>query len=31
DYVVQEPNERIVKPKAYADNFAFGRRVPWSH
>ena len=31
DYVAQEPKERIVKPKAYADNFAFGRRVPWSH
>ncbi|MEP4380473.1 MAG: ETC complex I subunit [Alphaproteobacteria bacterium] len=31
DYVVQEPKERQIKPKAYADNFAVGRRIPWSH
>ncbi|MBS28789.1 MAG: oxidoreductase [Alphaproteobacteria bacterium] len=31
DFVVQEPKERIIRPKAYADNFAVGRRVPWSH
>ncbi len=24
-YRIEEPNERIVKPKSYADNFAFNR------
>ena len=31
DYVIQQPKERRVRPKAYADNFAVGRRIPWSH
>ena len=31
DYNVQQPKERIVRPKAYADNFAVSRKVPWSH
>lgn len=31
DYVVQRPEERRIRPKAYADNFAVGRRIPWSH
>ncbi|MBO6783231.1 MAG: ETC complex I subunit [Alphaproteobacteria bacterium] len=31
DYVVQEPKERRIKPKAYADNFAYDRKFPWSH
>ena len=30
-FVVEEPQARAVKPKAYADNFAFNRLVPWSH
>ena len=30
-YVVEEPKERPVKPKSYADNFRFDRRIPWSH
>src|SRR5690606_19832907 len=30
-YVVQKPEERRLRPKAYADNFAVGRRIPWSH
>ena len=30
-YSVQQPKERIVRPKAYADNFAVSRKVPWSH
>jgi len=30
-YTVQEPNARKIKPKAYADNFAFTRREPWTH
>ena len=31
DYVVQQPNSRRVKPKAYADNFAFSRNGAWTH
>ena len=31
DYVVQEPRERRIRPKAYADNFAYDRKTPWSH
>ena len=31
DFVVQEPKERQIKPKAYADNFAVNRKNPWSH
>jgi len=31
DFVVQEPKERRIKPKAYADNFAVNRKNPWSH
>ncbi|MCZ6838536.1 MAG: ETC complex I subunit [Alphaproteobacteria bacterium] len=31
DYNVQQPKERIVRPKAYADNFAVSRKEPWSH
>ncbi len=30
-YSLQQPKERIVRPKAYADNFAVSRKVPWSH
>ena len=28
---LQEPQEPPVIIKAYADNFAFGRKVPWTH
>ncbi len=31
DYSVKQPQERTMRPKAYADNFAYSRRVPWSH
>ena len=31
DYVVQKPKSRRVKPKAYADNFAFSRNGAWTH
>ncbi len=31
EYVVQEAKERVQKPKAYADNFAVSRKIPWSH
>tara|TARA_R110001606_G_scaffold122560_1_gene255597 strand:- start:301 stop:606 length:306 start_codon:yes stop_codon:yes gene_type:complete len=31
EYQVQTPKQRSIKPKAYADNFAYGRKVPWSH
>jgi hypothetical protein len=30
-YVVEQPKERAVRPKSYADNFRFDRRIPWSH
>lgn len=30
-YDVALPNERRVKPKAYADNFRFDRREAWTH
>jgi hypothetical protein len=30
-YSLQQPKERTVRPKAYADNFAVSRKVPWSH
>ncbi len=28
---VIKPKERAVRPKAYADNFAYKRKIPWSH
>lgn len=30
-YTLEEPQSRVVKPKAYADNFAAGRPFPWTH
>jgi len=30
-YTIEEPKERKVTPKAYADNFAFGRLERWTH
>lgn len=30
-YDVEEPAERVIRPKAYADNFAFGRAENWTH
>ena len=30
-YTVIEPHARAVKPKAYADNFAFNRIGRWTH
>jgi len=30
-YTVQQPKERRLKPKAYADNFAPNRPMPWTH
>jgi hypothetical protein len=30
-YTVEEPHERRVRPKAYADNFRFDRLEPWTH
>ena len=26
-----EPHRPIAKPKAYADNFRYDRKIPWSH
>ena len=31
DYEVELPQARRVKPKAYADNFRFGRIENWTH
>jgi len=30
-YVLEEPQDRRIKPKAYADNFRFDRLRPWTH
>jgi hypothetical protein len=30
-YEVELPHERRVKPKAYAENFAYNRRELWTH
>ena len=30
-YEVELPHERIIKPKAYADNFRYGRLENWTH
>ena len=30
-YQVEEPKEQPLRPKAYANNFATGRRGPWTH
>ena len=30
-YTVSDPQERTLKPKAYADNFATVRRFSWTH
>jgi len=30
-YSIELPHARHVKPKAYADNFAYGRRQSWTH
>jgi hypothetical protein len=30
-FQVFEPKKRRIKPKNYADNFAFGRNTLWTH
>lgn len=30
-YTVQEEKPRRIRPKAYADNFAYTRKEPWTH
>jgi len=30
-YTVEQPHARAVRPKAYADNFAFNRMGRWTH
>ncbi len=30
-HALEEPQERRIKPKAYADNFRFDRLRPWTH
>ena len=31
EYIVQQPKSRRIRPKAYADNFAFSRNGAWTH
>ncbi|HEX2942118.1 MAG TPA: oxidoreductase, partial [Rhodopila sp.] len=31
DYEIELPQARRVKPKAYADNFRYGRIENWTH
>ena len=31
EYNLQQPKQRTLRPKAYADNFDYRRKVPWSH
>ena len=31
DYTVEQPHDRAVKPKSYADNFRAGRVGNWTH
>jgi hypothetical protein len=31
DYSVVAPKERKFRPKTYAENFAYGRKQPWTH
>ena len=30
-YTVQQPKQRRIRPKAYADNFAYTRTQTWTH
>ena len=30
-YTLEEPREPTIRPKAYADNFAYSRRGRWTH
>ena len=30
-YIVEKPHERAIRPKAYADNFAYNRVGRWTH
>ena len=30
-YIIKQPRRRQVRPKAYADNFAFTRNGAWTH
>ena len=30
-YQVEQPHDRVVRPKSYADNFRFGRTENWTH
>jgi hypothetical protein len=30
-FTVHEPHRRAIRPKAYADNFAYTRQRPWTH
>ena len=30
-YYIEEPQKRIIKPKAYSDNFNINKKEPWTH
>jgi hypothetical protein len=30
-FELEQPQQRVVKPKAYADNFRYGRAENWTH
>ena len=30
-YTIEKPRERVIRPKAYADNFAYNRVGRWTH
>ena len=30
-YSVFEPQPQVARPKSYADNFRFDRKIPWTH
>jgi ETC complex I subunit conserved region len=30
-YQIFEPHHPVARPKSYADNFRFDRKIPWSH
>jgi hypothetical protein len=30
-YTIDEPQRRQIRPKVYADNFRYDRKIPWTH
>jgi len=31
EFTVIQPKERSFRPKSYAENFSYSRRIPWTH